>query len=226
MKILALDTSAEACSVALNLDGELIGRLRHAPRRHTELILPMLEQLLAEAGLGLTQLDAIAFGRGPGSFTGVRIAAGVTQGIALGAGLAVVPISTLAALALRGYREQAEQNLLAAFDARMKEIYWGAYRVDDQGLVQLKGREAVLPPEQASPPEAADWFALGSGWAAYPEALRQATALPSGRCDSGLVCRAEEMALLAERELLEGRAVGPEQALPLYLRDRVAWSKG
>jgi tRNA threonylcarbamoyladenosine biosynthesis protein TsaB len=226
MKILALDTSAEACSVALNLDGELLGHCQHAPRRHTELILPLLEQLLAEAGLLLGQLDAIAFGRGPGSFTGVRIAAGVTQGVALGAGLPVLAISTLAALAQRAFRVHGERYLLSAFDARMGEIYWAGYQIGDRGLAVLRGQEAVLPPGQAQPPESADWFAVGNGWSAHADALQQAVPLGPGRCDPDLVCRAEEIALLAQRELVEGRALSPEQALPVYLRDQVAWQRG
>ncbi len=225
MNILALDTSAEACSVALNLDGVLIGRSEHAPRRHTERILPMLDQLLAEAGLSLKQLDAIAFGRGPGSFTGVRIAAGVTQGIALGADLPVLPISTLAALAQRAFAQRGERAILTAFDARMKEVYWAGYCVDDSGLAVLVGQEAVLPPEQIALPEAGQWFGAGSGWAAYATVLMQTSGLEPSRVDPELFCRAEEMALLAAAELAAGRAVSADQALPVYLRDQVAWKK-
>ncbi|MBF0254943.1 MAG: tRNA (adenosine(37)-N6)-threonylcarbamoyltransferase complex dimerization subunit type 1 TsaB [Gammaproteobacteria bacterium] len=230
MKILALDTSAEACSVALNLDGALMGRFQHAPRRHTELVLPMIEGLLAEAGVSLRQLDAIAFGRGPGSFTGVRIAAGVTQGIALGADLPVLAISTLAALAQRAFRQQGRRQILSAFDARMGEVYWAAYRIDQADLAVLQGREAVLAPDQVSIPEPADepadWFGIGSGWQSYAEVLCRQTGLSGQEVGADLVCRAEELALLAEREWQQGRALSPEQALPVYLRDKVAWQKG
>lgn len=225
MKIMALDTSGEHCSVALNLHGEVIGRCQHAPRRHTELILPMLDQLLADAGLAVNQLDAIAFGRGPGSFTGVRIATGVTQGIALGADLPVVPISTLAALAQRGFRERNERAILVALDARMQEVYCAGYRIDDSDLALLVEAERVLPPDQVQAPQADDWFGVGSAWAVYAQVLQQRTGLSSARLAAELFCRAEEMALLAQRELEQGRVVSADQALPVYLRDQVAWKK-
>lgn len=227
MKILALDTSAEACSVALDLDGEIIGRFKHAPRRHTELILPMIEALLAEAGLPVGAMDALAFGRGPGSFTGLRIATGVAQGIALGADLPVIPVSTLAALAQRCYREHGWQRVLTAFDARMNEVYWAGYEIDaGKGMAMLIGEEAVLPPQQVAIPAEGVWHGAGNGWAAHGDALREITGLSDSAVDAGLVCRAEEMTVLAGRELAAGRVVSPEQAIPVYLRDKVAWRKG
>ena len=130
MKLLALDTATEACSAAVWVDGGVAERYLLAPRRHAALIMPMIEDVLAEAGLGVGHLDAIAFGRGPGAFTGIRIAVGITQGIAFAADVPVVPISTLAALALGAAREFEQTHIATALDARMGEIYWGVYRVD------------------------------------------------------------------------------------------------
>nr|VFJ43935.1 MAG: tRNA threonylcarbamoyl adenosine modification protein YeaZ [Candidatus Kentron sp. FM] len=133
MKILAIDTATDACSVALHLDGDYREIHELAPRRHAEILLPRIRTLLSEAALSLRDLDALAFGRGPGAFTGVRIATGVIQGLAFGADLPVVPISSLHALAQGAWRERGEGNVLAAFDARMGEVYWGAYRLDAAG---------------------------------------------------------------------------------------------
>jgi tRNA threonylcarbamoyladenosine biosynthesis protein TsaB len=225
MKILALDTSAEACSVALNLDGDCIGHFQHAPRRHTELLLPMLEQVLAEARLSLRDLDALAFGRGPGSFTGLRIAAGVVQGIALGRDLPVVPVSTLAALALRAFRQQGRRDILCAFDARMGEVYWAGYHCNPEGLPDRVVDERVAHPQQLPPPPQADWYAVGNGWQAHEAALCRQTGVTRKDMDATLVCRAEEIALLAAPLLRNGQGVSAEQALPVYLRDKVAWQK-
>ena len=127
MKLLAIDTSGDACSAALFLDGVIEQRLDPTPRRHGELLLPMMQALLESAGIGLDALDAIAFGRGPGSFTGVRIAVAVAQGGAFGAGCPTVPVSTLAAMAVGEYRRTGRRRVLAALDARMGEVYWGVY---------------------------------------------------------------------------------------------------
>ena len=135
MKLLAIDTSEDACSAALCVGDEILERFEIAPRRHTELILPMMDGLLAEAGLSLRGLDALAFARGPGSFTGIRIATSIVQGAALGAGLAVVPVSSLQALAQGARRLHGAGQVLSALDARMREVYWGAYRADDAGIM-------------------------------------------------------------------------------------------
>ena len=144
MNILAIETATEACSAALAVDGEIIERYQVAPRRHTQLIHGQMEEVLAETGLALGQLDAIAFGRGPGAFTGVRIATSVVQGVAFALDLPVIPISTLAALA----QGCEGDRLLVAIDARMNEVYWGVYRRDQGGLVELVGEERVVAPEQ------------------------------------------------------------------------------
>ena len=225
MKLIALDTSAEACSAALYVDGDVISRFEHAPRRHTELILPMLEALLAEADLKVTELDAVAFGRGPGSFTGVRIATGVAQGVAFGADLPVVPVSTLAALALRSFRESGERQLLTAFDARMGEVYWAAYRIDEDEMTVCHIDEAVTPPEAVVIPDEGIWQGVGNGWSEYGEVLKQQAGAVLGSVVSDAVCRANEIALLAVPQYQAGDVVSAEAALPVYLRDQVAWKK-
>ncbi|HDP89812.1 MAG TPA: tRNA (adenosine(37)-N6)-threonylcarbamoyltransferase complex dimerization subunit type 1 TsaB, partial [Thioalkalivibrio sp.] len=152
MKILAIDTATDACSAALFLDGEVTSRFELAPRRHTELILPMVGSLLEEAGLAVTDLDAVAFGRGPGAFTGLRIAAGVAQGLALGADLPVIPVSTLATMAQQVMDEAGAEAVAAALDARMGEVYWGCYRRDAEGVAEPVGPETVCAPQAVPVP--------------------------------------------------------------------------
>ena len=142
MKLLTLDTSTDACSCALSVDGEIGEQSVIAPRQHTTLILPMIDQLLAEAGLKPTQLDGIAFGRGPGSFTGLRIACGITQGIAFAADIPVVPISCLATLAQGAYLEQGIEKVLASIDARMNEVYFANYFLNQEKIMQLVDEES------------------------------------------------------------------------------------
>ena len=224
MKLLAIDTGEDACSAALMLDDSVVERFELAPRRHSELILPMMDGLLAEAGLRLADLDALAFARGPGSFTGVRIAASVVQGAALGAGLPVVPVSSLQALAQGMRREQQAVAVLAALDARMHEVYWGAYRVDARGIMRAVIDEMVCVPQQAVVPEGRDWTGAGSGWGSYAGVLGARCAMDM-RVDTGALVHAQDVALLARSLFGEGAAVAAEQALPVYLRDEVAWAK-
>jgi len=185
----------------------------------------MVDELMAEAELSIEQVDAIAFGRGPGAFTGLRIAVGVTQGIAFGADLPVVPVSTLAALA-----QGSESNrVLAALDARMDEVYWGAYQRNATGLMELVGEECVSPAGEVPLPEGASWRGAGSGWATYESAL-------AARCtgiletaadawDATMLPHAADVALLGLAGFDAGQAVDAEQALPVYLRDKVTWKK-
>ena len=147
--LLALDTATEACSVALLHDGKVISHYEVIPRLHAQRLLPMIKDLLAEAAVPLSALDAIAFGRGPGAFTGVRIAVGVVQGLAFALDRPVLPISNLAVLAQRALREQGAKQVAAAIDARMDEVYWGCYRAEN-GEMRLQGIEAVLAPEPAA----------------------------------------------------------------------------
>jgi len=179
----------------------------------------MMDALLREAGLRLADLDALAYGHGPGSFTGVRIAAAVAQGAAFGAGLPVVGVSTLAALAQGSWRSGQAAQVLCALDARMGEVYWGAYAVDAHGIMRPCGRDQVGPPQQVRLPAGGDWSGAGSGWEEYAGVLEDAVGvlprLPQGHCE------ARDLAILAAAAHLEG-AVAAQDALPVYLRDRVA----
>lgn len=222
MKLLAIDTTEAACSAALFMDGAVSARYALAPRQHSALILPMLDELLAEAGLALGQLDGLGFARGPGSFTGLRIAAGVIQGVALGADLPVVPVSSLLALAQRGLREHAASHVLAAFDARMNEVYWLAAHAGEDGLMQAMEAEQVLRPEHVQAPAGGGWLGVGSGWAGYPDVLAAAVGEGLVATLPDLSVHAHDVALLAAAALMSGQGVPAEQALPVYLRDQVA----
>ena len=222
MKILAIDTSGDSCSAALLCDSALEQRLETEPRRHGELVLGMMDELLAGAGIGLRQLDALAFGRGPGSFTGVRIATSVIQGAAFGADLPVVPVSTLAALAQGHFRNRGEPGVLAALDALMGEIYWGPYELGDGGFMALAGKEEVGPPEVVRLPEEGRWSGIGSGWSAHGDVLRRRLGPPRFLfAEPEAVCQSRDIAVLAAAELAAGNAIPAERALPVYLRDRV-----
>ena len=222
MKLLALETATEACSAALYIDGELNELYELAPRRHAELILPMADALLKQAGMSLSQMDAIAVGRGPGAFTGVRIAISVAQGIAFGADLPVLPISSLAALAQGMYRETGYTHALAAMDARMHEVYYGLYVAGDKGVMQACAEEGVRTPHELDVPEAGPWYGVGSAWSAYAPEL--STRLGDGvrLWREDFFPRARDVAALAAKAYLRGEAVSAEAALPVYLRDKVA----
>ena len=221
-RILAIETATSACSAALLVEGEIRERYALAPRQHATLILPMIESLLVEAGITVAQLDAIAFGRGPGSFTGVRIAASVVQGIAFAADRPVVPVSTLAALALGGQRETGQARVLAALDARKDEVYWGSYLYTDDGTLELQGEEVVCAPAAIALPVAGDWIGVGSGWDSYGPLLLQRLGERVVRMVPDLEPRAADVARLSLDAFLQGRAVAPEQAIPVYLRNNVA----
>lgn len=217
MKLLALDTATEACSAAMWVDGAVLERYELAPRRHAVLILPMIESVLAEAGLSVGQLDAIAVGRGPGAFTGVRIAVGVAQGIAFAADLPVAPISTLAALALGAAQATGQARVAAALDARMGEVYWGLYAVGGEDAQPL-GEERVCAPETVAAPPG-QWFGAGSGWVAYAETLAQRLTVSGWRSDC--YPRAGDIARLAAAPSRRSAWVAAEQVLPVYLRNEV-----
>ena len=222
MNILALDSSTEACSVALMTDDGVLSRHELAPRKHAELILPFMDQLLAEAGLALKQVDALAFGRGPGAFTGIRIATGVVQGIAFAVDLPVVPVSTLACIAQGARRELGAERVIAAIDARMDEVYWGRYEVDEDGLMLAVGDECVILPGDAPQVEGSDWIGSGSGWSSYDTVLAGHYGDRITSIDGERLPNAIDIAALALREYTTGNWVSAEQALPVYLRDKVA----
>ncbi|MEN8133215.1 MAG: tRNA (adenosine(37)-N6)-threonylcarbamoyltransferase complex dimerization subunit type 1 TsaB [Pseudomonadota bacterium] len=221
MKLLAIETATEACSASLLINGVMSNRYEVAPRRHTQLILSMCEALIAEAEIVLSQLDAVAFGCGPGSFTGVRIAAGVVQGIAFAWDLPVLPVSTLATLAQEVIEVEKKPKVLAAIDARMSEVYWGYYRCDTQGLASLDGTEGVGRPADL-PLRSGSWFGAGSGWQAYSEVLEQKLGKALIGNDETLLPKAQFVVSLASAMYERGETVTAERALPVYLRDNIA----
>ena len=220
MKLLALDTATEACSAALYIDGDIEQIYQLAPREHTQLILGMAEQLLMQAGINIKQLDALAFGRGPGSFTGVRIATGVVQGMAYAADLPVVPVSTLASIAQSVYQAHGAEQILSVMDARMGGVYRGAYRVQ-QGVAKLQGEEAVSSPEQL-PLLEGRWVGAGSGWRAYRDILQQRLGACVEQQFDDVFPESRSIAQLAVADFKLGLAVDAAHAVPVYLRNDVA----
>jgi len=214
LKFLAFDTATEWCSAALWVDDVCTHREIHAGQKHSDLLVPMLMDLLSESALSLEQLDAIVYGMGPGSFTGLRIACGVAQGLALGANLPVLGISTLETLA----EESGEDKVLACLDARMNEVYAALYQRDNAAWRCLAG-PLVCPPNAVPRPEGDDFIGVGSGFATYPAI---ATAHGLSRMDASIIPHARAMARLAVPRLLRGEGVSAENAEPFYIRDKVA----
>ena len=225
VKLLAIETSSAACSAALSVDGVVEERYALAPRQHATLILPMIESLLTEGGFTAGQLDAIAFGCGPGSFTGVRIATSVAQAIAFGSSLPVVPVSSLAALALGAAQETGECNVLAALDARKSEVYWARYVCTESGAAELQGEEIVCLPESVPLPANGQWIGVGGGWASYGEVLMKHGQDIIVRLLPDAEPHARDIARLGVLGLSEGRSIDPEKAVPVYLRNNVADAK-
>jgi tRNA threonylcarbamoyladenosine biosynthesis protein TsaB len=236
VKVLAIDTATENCSAALWVDERISARERLLERGHAAHILPMVDAVLREAGVALSELDAIAFGRGPGAFTGVRLAAGVAQGLAFGATLPVVPVSDLRALAQHALSHSPHcLRVLACLDARMQEVYVGCFERCPAGLAVPVGEERVGPPSLVRPPAA--WTDLrqaqgrgvdavcgaGPGFLAYPELVGLLPQLAL-EVQGALRPRAQDIACLAVPEILAGRVFPAEQALPVYLRDDVTQS--
>lgn len=219
MNLIALETATEACSVAV-LKGEVLSeRFEIAPRRHAELALPWADALLAEAGLARRDLDLVAVGRGPGAFTGVRLAVSLGQGIALALGIPAVAVSTLAALAMRAAAGEGAR-VLAAIDARMGEVYWGAFEIRG-GLPQPLGDERVGPPA-AVVIDGAGWHGVGSGFAAQDAALATRLAAQLAAVDAEALPHAADVARLAVAAHARGEAARPERLEPAYLRNQVA----
>jgi tRNA threonylcarbamoyladenosine biosynthesis protein TsaB len=216
MPILAFDASTEVCAVALGDAAGWLERQEHAGQRHSELLLPMIRALLAEAGLALADLDGIAFGAGPGSFTGLRIACGVAQGLALGAQLPVVGVATLEAIAETARAKHGWTRVVAALDARMQEVYLAAYeRAGERWRARVE--PCVVKPA-AAPLPGDGWSGAGNGFAAYP-ALRERLA---GECDQAVLPGAIAIGTLALPRFTAGEGVAARDAAPLYVRHRVA----
>lgn len=226
MRILAIDTATEACSAALWNDGNTCAHFELCPREHTQRILPIVQDILTQGGVSLTDLDALAFGRGPGSFTGVRIGIGIAQGLALGAELPMIGVSTLATMAQGAWRKQGASRVLAAIDARMGEVYWAEYQRDAQGVWHGENTEAVLKPEAVQQRLAeleGEWATVGTGWAAWPDMTQGANVTLSD--GDVLLPEAEDMLPIACQLLEQGKTVAVDKTEPVYLRNEVAWKK-
>lgn len=219
MNILAIETATESCSVALAAGGRVLNRSRHAPRQHAELLLPWVQELLSEAQIGFADLDVVAFSRGPGSFTSLRIGIGVVQGIAWATDCPVVPVSSLAAMA-QVAAAQGAKTALVALDARMGEVFTGLYRVDARGYMQLDGKEQVCTPQAVQCPAENDVYGVGIGFERYPELCPQREQLAGVKAD--LWPQAEAVLSLAKHWLADNKPLPAEQAQPVYLRDNVA----
>lgn len=221
--ILAIETSSELASCALLAGDHVIARSTSGVRTHSQSILPMVQELLREAGLGLADCDAIAFGAGPGSFTGVRTACGVAQGLAFGAKLPVLPMVTLEAMAEACRARTGATEVLAVLDARMGEVYWAQYRYDAaRGAWSEVAAPSLCAPQDLEPLPAEGLAACGNGFSAYPEAFA-GKAFAAGALDD-ILPHARELALLGAPALAAGLAVPAAQAQPLYLRNKVAYT--
>jgi tRNA threonylcarbamoyladenosine biosynthesis protein TsaB len=223
MKLLGIETSSSVGSIALDVDGRTKACEIATPREQTEQLLELAHTLLREADLALSDLDGIAFGRGPGSFTGLRIAAAVAQGFAVGSQLPLLPVSSLLCLAQRAWREHGIGHALVCVDAKMGEVYWGEFAVAD-GLMGVVGEERLGGPQEIRVP-ATSWNAVGDGFISFREGLARALEA-ADRALPELKPAAEDLFPSARRALAAGKAVGPREALPVYLREHTAWRRG
>ncbi|ASF45310.1 tRNA (adenosine(37)-N6)-threonylcarbamoyltransferase complex dimerization subunit type 1 TsaB [Methylovulum psychrotolerans] len=221
MKLLAVETATDACSAALTINGVIHERYALASKEHTQLILPMVDELMKAAGLQPSDLDGLAFGCGPGSFTGVRIATGIMQGMALGLDLQVMPVSTLAAIAQDYFDQHDATVAYVAMDARMGEIFWGVYQRDADGFAQLLGSEVVTPPELIEYPDLPG-VGLGTGWGVYAQVLLEQLSEQISHYEIDPLPRARAIASLGMRGFARQQAVSVERAMPVYLRNKVA----
>jgi tRNA threonylcarbamoyladenosine biosynthesis protein TsaB len=218
VRILAIETSTHYGSVALSCGDVILYREVEMPRQHSVWILPAIEALLAEADLKKTQLNAISFGRGPGSFTGIRLATSIAQVTALAWDIPVIPVSTLQTLAQQALREHQCDQVLAALDARLCQVYWGCYQRDPQtDLMRRWGEELLDDPQRIQWPAELPipWKGIGSGWENYPEYLR-------GEWIAGGYPKAYDTVIIARDEYRQGHVVSALEVQPLYLRNQVA----
>lgn len=224
MRILAIDTATEACSVALDDNGTVYSRFDVSPQQQSQLVLPMVDAVLKEANLTLSDVDLLAYGRGPGSFTGVRIATGIIQGLALGSDLPVAGISTLAAMAQQSFEEHNQTRVVSAIDARMSEVYVAAFE-EKAGIMVSIQDEQVCPPEHAKTHviPAEDFAAVGTGWQAYEVLSEQI--VDDANTVSVLYPNAKYMLALALDAYKNNKTTSVDDVEPVYLRDKVTWKK-
>ncbi|KOR28622.1 hypothetical protein TI03_04305 [Achromatium sp. WMS1] len=220
MKILAIDTATEACSAALLWDGQIYERFVEQPKVHGALILGMMDELLCHVDGKLQSLDALAFGRGPGAFTGTRIATAVAQAVGFSIGLSLVPISNLAVLAQGLYRRRGVSNIITALDARMQEVYIAMYEVQD-GVARIVGNECLTRPDKFELIGSKSWHGVGRGWATYGDILQSHLGNQILTVTPEHLCQAQDMLPFAISAIKNGKVVTPENALPVYLRNQV-----
>jgi tRNA threonylcarbamoyladenosine biosynthesis protein TsaB len=220
MNLLAIDTSSNACSVALQVDDDVHENHVVEPRAHTKILIPMISTLLEEGGTSIADLDAIVLGNGPGSFIGMRIGASVAQGLSFAAGIGVIPVSSLAAVAAEAFVGHACERLIVAQDARMNEVYVGYFATGETGLPVLRETEKILPVGLL--PMAGDGIAVaGAAWEKYPALLQANRHLISAPLPLA-VPRARYLLRLAAASAAAGAFVAPENLQPAYLRMKVA----
>ena len=226
MNILAIDTATEACSVALQYNNKAYSRFEICPQQHSQRLLPMVDEVLKEAGVTLGDLELLAFGRGPGSFTGVRIGIGVAQGLAFGANLQTVGVSTLQTMAQQAYEEEGQANVLAAIDARMSEVYAAHYRANATGLMTLHGEEVNVQPADIGnrlPDITKDCYMVGTGYDTYAAALQPYSVVES--TPTILYPNAKAMLAIGIDKFEKGLGKPAEEAQPVYVRDTISWKK-
>jgi tRNA threonylcarbamoyladenosine biosynthesis protein TsaB len=223
VKLLGLETSGRLGSVALSVDGRVESREIANAREQTERLLTVVDELLAGAGLEVARLDGIAFGRGPGSFTGLRVAAAVAQGLAAPAGVPLLPVSSLLCLAQRAWRSERVEHAVACVDAHMGEIYWGEFELRN-GTICAAGPERLGSPSELAPPRSTGWAAVGGGFTAQREALAALLA-KAQRVLPEFEPAAEDLFPAAAEALAAGRITSPREALPVYLREHTAWRR-
>jgi tRNA threonylcarbamoyladenosine biosynthesis protein TsaB len=222
MNVLALETATDACSVALAAGEDLYSRQSTEPRIHARRVLAMVDECLAEAGQRPADVDLLVFGRGPGSFTGVRIAAGVIQGLALGLDRPVMPVSTLAGFAAAAWRLHGRDRVAVCVDARMEECYWGTFTITGGGVAVPAGEERIASPEALPEPESDGWMGVGSGWARFP-GLAERMGRRVDALAPDLLPEARDLLATALAGHGRGESGSVEAAMPVYLRERVAW---
>lgn len=226
-KILAIDTSTDAYSVACCCDGEIIEHFEVAPYKHSLFILETVKKILAECNLSVAQLDCVAFAHGPGSFTGLRLAASVVQGLAIAYNLPVVLVSTLQTIAQQAYVEHKAENVLVGLDARMAEIYWGVYNLANDGYMQKVVDDALIAPNNVVVPTQfanKQTLGIGNAWEVYGDVLQEYCKV-SSVVKENCYPHARYVLMLAEKNYRDGKVVAAAEALPVYLRDEVTHKK-
>lgn len=221
MKILAFDTSTEACVVGLSVEGEILEYFSLPEKKQTQILLPIIEDLLNQASLKISGLDAIAYGQGPGAFTGVRLAVSVAQGLGFSADVPVIGISTLAAVAQHANTKHQAQNVLVAMDARMGEVYFGAYQFTDSGHLQHQSEEEVISLGYIPIPQEGAWVAAGTGWDEYPDDMPPDFSSRVSSFIETLYPDPASLLKLAKATLVNNQPIPATQAIPVYLRNNV-----